>query len=326
MIVIFLPASQRRAVRGPAARGHAQAPLANVFEICETGLPAPGFHLIVPDIERAVGAGVIPDLGHVVERRGFEGASVKGERLADGRRPVAVVLVPAKLEIDIRRISVGGARLFVILADVVAAGVDQPHHRVGVGGDVILRAPKCAAARVAGVKLGSGIERRRAADQSGQPRAEIEAHESAHAQTGGGAMTAIGEGAQARIDVRDQFLEVEAEIVLAAVVAKIPGRSAIETGVMLGHIAIDRDDDHIVVGDEAGDLRDGIFALIVFFKRVAIAMAVKVVDHRVVLAAGGVAGRQEQAVVALAAENRWSVTEVVERFLARRWGGGRCLG
>ena len=114
-----------RTVRGPLARTHAEAGLADALEVDDGGARSTAIHAVAPDGEGTIGAGMAPFLGNVIERRILEGAGMEIEGFGDGAGPVAVVLVLAKLEIDAGRSCVGLARFFVVLADVVAAGANE---------------------------------------------------------------------------------------------------------------------------------------------------------------------------------------------------------
>ena len=65
---------------------------------------------------------------------------------------------------------------------------------------------------------------------------------------------------------------------------------------------------------ECGDLRNGVETVVVFFQRVAIAVAVEVVDHRILFGLRLIAGRQEDSILALFAENFGIVNAVVVRL------------
>ena len=169
-------------------------------------------------------------------------------------------------------------------------------------------------ALVAHVEFGPGIKRRCAPDQLRIAGAQPQAHEAAHAEARCSTVTAVRECAVSGVDVRDQLLEVFAEIVVAAVFHNFPRRAAIETGVIARHVTVHRNHNRVVMRHEASHFGNGVGPVVVFLERVAIAVAVEIIDHRIAPAARFVIRRQQDAVVALLAQSFREVLAVVERL------------
>ncbi len=117
-------------------------------------------------------------------------------------------------------------------------------------------------------------------------------------------MSAIRQRAVRRVNVSHEFQEVCAEIIIAAIDADIPRRTAIKSGVIPCHISIDTHHNHGMFRDERRDLRNSIRTLVVMFERVPVTVSMEVVDDRVSRARCRVISRQKEPVVSILTKHR----------------------
>src|SRR4030095_14417029 len=135
------------------------------------------------------------------------------------------------------------------------------------------------------------------------------AHKAAHAQPRSRSRPAGSQRAIGPVDVRDEFTEIRAEIELAAFFMRVPGDAGVEARVLARHVSVHRDHDHGVHGHERGDLRDRVRAVVILLQRIAVAVAVKVIDYRISFFAALVIRWKKDAVIARFAEDfRWMGT------------------
>ena len=114
--------------------------------------------------------------------------------------------------------------------------------------------------------------------------------EAAHAQAGRGAVPPVGKRAIGRVDVLDQFQKVRAKVAIPAWFHHVPRSAAVKPGVLGSDVAIHADDDRIVVRHPVRHFGYRVRPVIVVLDRIAVAVPVEVIVHRVTLAAGFVSG------------------------------------
>ena len=125
---------------------------------------------------------VVPLVRNTIERRIVECAHVKVERFSNRCGPVPVVFVLTKLEIDRWSAGISQARLFVILADVIATRANQANFGVLVIQYMIFRPPQSSSQFFADKELRARIEGGRASDHIRITRAQVKAEKSTHAE------------------------------------------------------------------------------------------------------------------------------------------------